>query len=62
MIMKMEIKIKLKWMFEMKKNKYEIKKQNAQNEKDEDWNIKIIKVFLELNRYARYHTGKCNRI
>ena len=25
MIMKMEIKIKLKWMFEMKKNKYEIK-------------------------------------
>ena len=46
----------------MKKNKYEIRKQNAQNEKDEDWNIKIIKVFLELNRYARYHTGKCNRI
>ena len=62
MIMKIEIKIKLKWKFEMKKNKYEIRKQNAQNEKDEDWNIKIIKMFLELNRYARYHTGKCNRI
>ena len=56
--MKIEIKIK----FEMKKNKYEIRKQNVQNEKDEDRNIKIIKVFLELNRYAGYHTGNCNRI
>ena len=58
MIMKIEIKIK----FEMKKNKYEIRKQNVQNEKDEDRNIKIIKVFLELNRYAGYYTGNCNRI
>ena len=50
MIMKIEIKIMLKWKFEMKRNKYEIRNQNVQNEKNEDRNIKIIKVFLKLNR------------
>ena len=45
-----------------KKRNLKIRKQNVQNEKDEDRNIKIIKVFLELNRYAGYYTGNCNRI
>ena len=35
--------------------KYKMKKNKNQN-------IKIIKVFLKLNKYAGYHTGKCNRI